>query len=129
MKFNFAHIRERSTSGGSIDFAVFDARSTSGSSTDNAQVLADLTSRAANTPGNAHRAAERQRDGLTLREHEVLELVAQGIDNRGIGERLHMAEKTVRNNISIILDKLGVHTRAKAIVKAREAGFGQKSVL
>lgn len=49
MKFNFAHIRERSTSGGSIDFAVFEAHSTSGSSTDNAQVLADLTSRARST--------------------------------------------------------------------------------
>jgi len=46
MKFNFAHIRERSTSGGSIDFAVFDARSTSGSDDANAQVLADLTARA-----------------------------------------------------------------------------------
>ena len=46
MKFNFAHVRERSTSGGLIDFAVFDARSTSGSDADNAQVLADLTARA-----------------------------------------------------------------------------------
>lgn len=46
MKFNFAHIRERSTSGGSIDFAVFDARSTSGSDSANAQVLSDLTTRA-----------------------------------------------------------------------------------
>jgi len=46
MKFNFAHIRERSTSGSPIDFAVFDARSTSGLDDDNAQVLADLTARA-----------------------------------------------------------------------------------
>lgn len=80
------------------------------------------------TPGNAERAVERKRDGLTSREHEVLQLVAQGIGNRSIGEQLHMAEKTVRNNISIILDKLGVHSRAMAIVKAREAGFGQKSI-
>lgn len=46
MKLNFAHIRERSTSGGSIDFAVFDARSTSGSDSANTQVLEDLTKKA-----------------------------------------------------------------------------------
>ena len=45
MKFNFAHIRERSTSGGAIDFTVFDARSTSGSDSANAQVLSDLTTK------------------------------------------------------------------------------------
>jgi hypothetical protein len=45
MKFNFAHIRQPSTSGGWIDFAVFDARSTSGSDSANSQVLADLTSK------------------------------------------------------------------------------------
>ena len=74
------------------------------------------------------RAAERNiSNGLTPREHEVLELVAQGLDNRYIGERLHMGEKTVRNNVSIIMAKLGVHTRAKAIVTAREAGFGRQS--
>lgn len=43
MKINLAHIRERSTSGGYIDFAVFDARSTSG---DNATLLAQLTAKA-----------------------------------------------------------------------------------
>jgi hypothetical protein len=46
MKFNFAHIRHPSTSGGSIDFAVFEARSTTGSASDNSQVLANLTSKA-----------------------------------------------------------------------------------
>ena len=46
MRINLAHIRERSTSGGWIDFAIFDARSTSGSNSDNDAVLADLTSKA-----------------------------------------------------------------------------------
>ncbi|TSK05147.1 MAG: hypothetical protein FPO08_16725 [Geobacter sp.] len=46
MRINFAHIRERSTSGGYIDFAVFDARSTTGTDSANAEVLADLTTRA-----------------------------------------------------------------------------------
>jgi hypothetical protein len=46
MRINFAHIRERSTSGGWIDFAVFEARSSSGSNQGNAEVLSRLTSKA-----------------------------------------------------------------------------------
>lgn len=46
MKINLAHLRERSTSGGWINFAVFDARSTSGSAGDNADLLAQLTAAA-----------------------------------------------------------------------------------
>ncbi len=46
MKINFAHIRERSTTGGHIDFAVFDAKSTSGGDSGNANLLAQLTSSA-----------------------------------------------------------------------------------
>lgn len=68
---------------------------------------------------------ERDILGLTPRESEVLELIAQGIDNRTIAHRLHMGEKTVRNNVSTIMSKLSVNTRARAIVVAREAGFGQ----
>ncbi len=64
---------------------------------------------------------------LTARENEVLELVAQGLDNTTIGKRLGISERTARNNVSIILSKLGVNSRAKAIVRAREAGFGQKA--
>lgn len=46
MRINLAHIRERSTSGGWIDFAVFDARSSSGTDSDNAALLAQLTAKA-----------------------------------------------------------------------------------
>lgn len=46
MKINVAHLRERSTSGGWINFAVFDARSSSGSSTDNANLLSQLAAKA-----------------------------------------------------------------------------------
>jgi ethanolamine ammonia-lyase small subunit len=46
MRINFAHLRERSTSGGWIDFAVFDARSSSGTNADNAQLLQQLTAKA-----------------------------------------------------------------------------------
>ena len=64
---------------------------------------------------------------LTSREVSVLELLAQGHDNETIAARLNIAQKTVRNHISSIFDKLGVNTRAKAIVRAREHGYGQSS--
>jgi pimeloyl-ACP methyl ester carboxylesterase/DNA-binding CsgD family transcriptional regulator len=63
-------------------------------------------------------------DDLTRRQLQVLELIAQGIGNVLIGERLGIGEKTVRNNVSAILGKMDVHSRAEAIVRAREAGFG-----
>lgn len=65
-------------------------------------------------------------DALTSRENGVLELVAQGLDNASIGQRLGISERTARNHVSTILSKLGLSSRAQAIVKAREAGFGQK---
>jgi DNA-binding NarL/FixJ family response regulator len=48
----------------------------------------------------------------------VLDLVARGLGNRAIAERLGKNEKTVRNQLSSIFDKLGVHTRSEAIVHA-----------
>jgi DNA-binding NarL/FixJ family response regulator len=62
---------------------------------------------------------------LTGREREVLELVAAGHGNHEIARRLVLSEKTVRNNVAVILVKLQLHDRAAAIVKAREAGLGQ----
>ena len=67
-----------------------------------------------------------QLDELTVREQEVLELVAQGFDNDTIAKRLHISEKTVRNQVSAIRGKLGVTSRVQTAVRAREAGFGQK---
>jgi pimeloyl-ACP methyl ester carboxylesterase/DNA-binding CsgD family transcriptional regulator len=60
-----------------------------------------------------------EQGALTAAEREVLRLVADGLDNRAIADRLHKSEKTVRNQVSTIFDKLGVRTRAEAIVKAR----------
>jgi pimeloyl-ACP methyl ester carboxylesterase len=60
---------------------------------------------------------------LTPREREILELIAHGLGNEVIAGRLGLSEKTVRNHITPIFDKLGVPTRAQAIVRAREAGF------
>lgn len=61
--------------------------------------------------------------GLSRREREIVELLAHGLDNSQIAARLGLSEKTVRNNITPIFDKLGVESRAQAIVRAREAGF------
>ena len=54
------------------------------------------------------------------------ELVAAGLDNKTIGRRLGISEKTVRNRVSAIFSKVGVNTRPQAIVWARDAGFGRK---
>jgi pimeloyl-ACP methyl ester carboxylesterase/DNA-binding CsgD family transcriptional regulator len=64
---------------------------------------------------------------LTARERDVLEAVAQGLDNAEIAAALGMSEKTVRNHITRVLDKIGVEHRYQAIVRAREAGFGMKA--
>lgn len=61
---------------------------------------------------------------LTDREHEILDLVAQGLDNLRIANRLTLSDKTVRNNLSNILTKLGVADRGAAIARARDAGLG-----
>ena len=60
---------------------------------------------------------------LSPREREVLALMAEGLGNAQIGERLSISEKTVRNHVSNLFDKLGVWTRAQAIVFALERGF------
>jgi two-component system response regulator DevR len=53
---------------------------------------------------------------LTLRERQVLELIAEGLTNRQIGERLELAEKTVKNYVSGLLAKLGMERRTQAAV-------------
>ncbi len=62
---------------------------------------------------------------LSPREREVLRLITEGLGNAQIAERLTISEKTVRNHVSNLFDKLGVWTRAQAIVFAHERGFNQ----
>ena len=61
---------------------------------------------------------------LTPRERQLLELLAHGLDNLQIAAHLEVSEKTVRNKVSAVFDKLEVASRAQAIVLARNAGFG-----
>lgn len=65
---------------------------------------------------------------LTPRETEVLDCIARGLDNSTIAHHLGLQEKTVRNHITHIFDKLAVRTRAEAIVMARDAGLGKTGI-
>jgi DNA-binding NarL/FixJ family response regulator len=64
---------------------------------------------------------------LTQREFDVLDLVAQGLDNQAIARRLVLSPKTVRNHVSNVLSKLHVADRYQAIVLTRQRGLGQGS--
>jgi two-component system nitrate/nitrite response regulator NarL len=61
--------------------------------------------------------------GFTPRELELLASIGQGWDNRRIASEFDLAEQTVRNYISRIYEKLGVRSRAEAVVWARENGY------
>lgn len=61
-------------------------------------------------------AASGPADTLSLRERQILELIAEGLTNRQIGERLDLAEKTVKNYVSGLLAKLGMERRTQAAV-------------
>ncbi|MDD1059904.1 response regulator transcription factor [Streptomyces cocklensis] len=62
---------------------------------------------------------------LSPREREILALIGEGLTNRQIGERLYLSEKTVKNNVSRLLSKLGVERRIQAAVIATQSGPGQ----
>lgn len=64
--------------------------------------------------------------GLTGREPEILELVARGLTNDAIAKRQFLSPKTIRNYVSAIFAKLDVGSRAEAVAKARNSGFGRR---
>ena len=65
-------------------------------------------------------AAKLKELGITQREHEILGLIAEGLSNREIGERLFVSENTVKTHSSRLFDKLGVSRRVQAVQRARE---------
>jgi DNA-binding NarL/FixJ family response regulator len=84
----------------------------------------------ADSPAPDDRAAapsELERLGLTAREAEVLQLVAQGLSNSQIAEKLFISRKTASVHVSNILSKLGVATRVEAAALAHRRGLVQAS--
>ena len=71
----------------------------------------------------AAKEEQRAAEELSDREREVLALVAQGLTNREIGERLVISENTARNHVSRILDKLGLSRRTEAAIFAERHGL------
>ncbi|WP_182907852.1 response regulator transcription factor [Microbispora sp. H13382] len=67
--------------------------------------------------------------GLTQREHEILERLADGRSNAEIARELCLATKTVRNHVSNVLTKLEAPSRVDAALRARDAGLGSRPVL
>ncbi len=60
---------------------------------------------------------------LLERELDILRLVAQGLDNNEIGERLGLSDKTIRNRLTVIFDKLYVNNRTQAALYALRRGL------
>lgn len=68
-------------------------------------------------------AARQEQLGITRRELEILELMAAGLSNREIAERLYVSENTVKTHAGRVLDKLNARRRTQAVQLAREAGL------
>ena len=67
----------------------------------------------------------RERLGITRRELEILELVAQGMSNREIAGKLYVSENTVKTHCSRAFDKLGARRRTEAVQRSKELGLLQ----
>lgn len=80
-------------------------------------------------PVQAEKPAAPSQDfhGLTDREREVLGLIAQGLNNREIAEKMVISEKTVKTHVSNLLDKLDLEDRTRAAIWALKHGLGSES--
>lgn len=70
-----------------------------------------------------HKSGSEKKDHLTLREKDILRLVAKGLSNKGVAENLHITEGTVKVHISNILSKLNASSRTEAAFWATQAGL------
>jgi DNA-binding NarL/FixJ family response regulator len=83
---------------------------------------------ATRVPALLGRADNRAFPQLTPREHEVLELMAEGLSNGAIAGRLFLAPKTIRNLVSTVLSKIHADDRLHAMRLAKESGLGRHHV-
>jgi pimeloyl-ACP methyl ester carboxylesterase/DNA-binding CsgD family transcriptional regulator len=88
-------------------------------------LLAEMQDFLSDETGPEAAAAQDVFAGLTPRERHILELIARGLSNAEIAERLVITPKTVRNHVSHIYTALGVNSRPRAVIAARDAGFGR----
>jgi DNA-binding NarL/FixJ family response regulator len=82
-----------------------------------------ITERLLRGADRVHIATETPIERLTVREVEVMRLMAGGLSNKEIAHALRTAEGTIKNHVSSILAKLGVRDRTRAVLKALEAGL------
>ena len=88
-----------------------------------AQLLAGLHAQQPPVYGNAQPSSEAENLGLTVRELEVVRLIAQGQSNIEIAAALFVSEATVKTHINHIFSKLGARDRTQVIIKARQMGL------
>jgi pimeloyl-ACP methyl ester carboxylesterase/DNA-binding CsgD family transcriptional regulator len=91
------------------------------------QLIAEIQSFLAKPNAAASMRSALPLDELTPRERSVLEAIADGLDNCEIATALGLSEKTVRNHITRVFDKIQVQHRYQAIVRARDAGLGTRA--
>jgi len=89
----------------------------------NALLGASVTTRLLERFGNAPVTAPPSLDGLTERELATLRLIAEGLTNAEIAERLVVSETTVKSHVSSVLRKLGLRDRVQAVTAAYDAGL------
>ncbi len=88
-----------------------------------AKVVAELTRLSSGALQPMQRPAGDLVEPLSEREREILALLAEGLTNREIAARLYLAEGTVRNYVTAILDKIGARDRTQAALRAKELGL------